>query len=579
VKTPNNGRRGDGLADAVRAYVASDAVAAFQLVLGSPPVPVSYGKKGEAYWPCRFHDDSHPSFRLNPAKQSWWCDPCGLGGDIFDLVERLNNCTFRGALHWLAERFNLNNGHNGSPARQKPRSNREQASAIWADSSPATGTPTETYVRARGITSKIPACIRHAQLKHGPTNQELPAMVVAVTDGEDGVCAVHRTYLRADGTGKADVPRKQQKLALGPVGIGVVRFSPTSDKVAYLEGVENALTIEQAKGIPARAFVGAFRTPIVEDSIVEVYLAADRDPNGNSERHARKAGAELLAKKPQLRVFLTQPRPRPDGGKADFNDVLRERGNQGVCEEFDAGLEQLTAATPLLYRPPSSDFIFDKMDPGAMLQEVRRRFAYLKEQDSVADLDDYLIRSQDGFTSYASKYNALEPHPTNSNQLLKVTMPARWRECPERIELVKPVYEPCLTFPICEIDGRLFFNQWRGFAAEPIESDVSKLLAIVDHIYQDLPEEREHFLQFHAYARQNPGQKIMHALMLISRQQGIGKSLAGEIIGHGLWGERNFAEVEHGHLGASFNSFLKHKKFILANEMLLSSLTSDAMRT
>jgi len=153
-------------------------------------------------------------------------------------------------------------------------------------------------------------------------------------------------------------------------------------------------------------------------------------------------------------------------------------------------------------------------------------------------------------------------------------MSTRWRESPARTELVKPVYEPGLPFPICEIEGRLYFNQWCGFAAEAKPGDVSQLTQLVEHVFEGLPDEREHFLKFHAYARQHPDQKIMHALMLISRQQGIGKSLIGEVVGYGVWGERNFSEVEHGHLGASFNEFLKHKKFILANEMLLSSAAS-----
>jgi hypothetical protein len=193
--------------------------------------------------------------------------------------------------------------------------------------------------------------------------------------------------------------------------------------------------------------------------------------------------------------------------------------------------------------------------------------------DNVVDLYDGIIRSMDGFGHYAAKYNALEQDP-DTGKWRKVITPTRWRESPERIELVKPASEPGLPFPICDIEGQPYFNQWHGFAAEPEEADVSQLIKLVDHVFEELPAERDHFLKFHAYARQHPDQKIMHALMLISRQQGIGKSLIGEIIGYGLWGERNFSEVEHGHLGASFNEFLKHKKFILANEMLLSSAAS-----
>jgi Primase C terminal 2 (PriCT-2)/Family of unknown function (DUF5906) len=229
------------------------------------------------------------------------------------------------------------------------------------------------------------------------------------------------------------------------------------------------------------------------------------------------------------------------------------------------------------WRPPAADFIYDIRDAEGMLRELLRRSAYLKEMDNVADLDDFIIRSMDGFGSYAAKYNALERDP-DTGKWRKVNTAQRWRESSERIELLKPVYEPDLPFPICEMEGQLYFNLWRGFPAEPAKGNVNLMLKVVGHAFQGMPEEKKHFLRFHAHACQHPGEKVMHAIMLISRIQGIGKSLLGEIIGYGLWGERNFSEVEHGHLGANFNTYLKHKKFMLANEMLLSSSTASDKR-
>jgi len=34
--------------------------------------------------------DAHPSCRLNPAKNTWYCDPCGRGGGVLDLARELN---------------------------------------------------------------------------------------------------------------------------------------------------------------------------------------------------------------------------------------------------------------------------------------------------------------------------------------------------------------------------------------------------------------------------------------------------------------------------------------------------------
>ena len=49
---------------------------------------------------CPFHDDHHPSLRVNPEKQEWFCDVCSLGGDVFEFVTRYNQCDFLEALAW-----------------------------------------------------------------------------------------------------------------------------------------------------------------------------------------------------------------------------------------------------------------------------------------------------------------------------------------------------------------------------------------------------------------------------------------------------------------------------------------------
>jgi putative DNA primase/helicase len=356
-----NGRNGDGLAEAVREHVTAHAVEAYERVLGAPPASKSGGATGEFYWHCPFHHpDRDPDFRINPAKgATWFCNVCNFGGDIFDLVKRLDSCEFNPALQKLADCFGLNakstgkkptTGKKSKAADQKPKPQRTDDAAkhtalaanIWSDSSSAARTPTEQYLRTRGITADVPPSIRHHPALRHPSGQELPAMVTVVQDSRTGdLVAIHRTFLKPDGSGKADV--NPQKMALGPIANAAARFAIVTDKLAFAEGVEDALTIQEAKEIPCRATLGGFRreATTVADSVCEVYLCADRDPSGVSERHARLVGAQLLAKKPTLRVYLTQPQPKANGGKVDFNDVLKERGHEGVREEFDAGLEEL----------------------------------------------------------------------------------------------------------------------------------------------------------------------------------------------------------------------------------------------
>ena len=55
--------------------------------------------------PCPFHQDEHPSFYLwegDDGYQRWWCQPCGFGGDIFDLIQRRLGLSFSEALDHAA---------------------------------------------------------------------------------------------------------------------------------------------------------------------------------------------------------------------------------------------------------------------------------------------------------------------------------------------------------------------------------------------------------------------------------------------------------------------------------------------
>ena len=56
---------------------------------------------------CPWHDDSRPSFQVNPNRQSWVCYPCDVRGDVFDYVMRREGVDFREALVMLAERANI----------------------------------------------------------------------------------------------------------------------------------------------------------------------------------------------------------------------------------------------------------------------------------------------------------------------------------------------------------------------------------------------------------------------------------------------------------------------------------------
>ncbi len=66
---------------------------------------VSLKKAGTTYKGlCPFHGEKTPSFVVTPARETWHCFGCGLGGDIFSFVMQRDGVTFPEALRTLAQR-------------------------------------------------------------------------------------------------------------------------------------------------------------------------------------------------------------------------------------------------------------------------------------------------------------------------------------------------------------------------------------------------------------------------------------------------------------------------------------------
>jgi hypothetical protein len=136
--------------------------------------------------------------------------------------------------------------------REKERARREAFvrkswQDTWAASVPLIGSPIERWLEVRGIDAgKLDLgrleCLRWAC--RCPLGRETaPAMVALMTGPATAEpCGIHRTFLRADGAGKANVERVRQML--GPAG--VIRLTPDEDVALGLgvcEGIETGLSV------------------------------------------------------------------------------------------------------------------------------------------------------------------------------------------------------------------------------------------------------------------------------------------------------------------------------------------------
>ena len=70
---------------------------------------------------CPWHEDSRPSFQVNPERQTFRCWVCNLGGDVFSFLMKMERLEFREALEQLAQRagIDLPRGRGGLPTDEK----------------------------------------------------------------------------------------------------------------------------------------------------------------------------------------------------------------------------------------------------------------------------------------------------------------------------------------------------------------------------------------------------------------------------------------------------------------------------
>jgi phage/plasmid primase-like uncharacterized protein len=190
-----------------------------------------------------------------------------------------------------------------------------QAKRLWQEAQPIAGTVAEAYLRGRGITRELPPTLRfHGACWHGPTAKRYPAMVAAVQGA--GLPAVHRTYLRADGSGKAAIDR--DKMMLGGTQGGAVRLSDGPSRLVVAEGIETGLSLlcgllDGPATLWAALSTSGLRGLHLPTQPGRLTIATDGDAPGREAGHALAERAHALG----WQVGTLDP-----GTGCDFNDIL-----------------------------------------------------------------------------------------------------------------------------------------------------------------------------------------------------------------------------------------------------------------
>jgi hypothetical protein len=197
-----------------------------------------------------------------------------------------------------------------------------RARVLYRSTVPGAGTIVEIYWQSRGLAGPLPPVLRFAQYyKHrNPEYGYLPAMVAPVVNVYGQQTGVAATFLRPDGSGKADLPKRDQRQFNGPISGGAVRLAshdPRHELIVStgLETTASAMAIFRLPGWAALADSG-IRDLDLPAEVLAVAIAADNDESGSGQEAALFAYEKWTGEGRSVRLLVP-----PNVGE-DFNHIL-----------------------------------------------------------------------------------------------------------------------------------------------------------------------------------------------------------------------------------------------------------------
>jgi hypothetical protein len=331
------------------------------------PALVPDGRMHHGYWfgrnPTRA--DARPGsfwvIAARPGKTpgAWRDEATGDKGDVLDLIAYCQSTDRAGALKWARawlnyedlpkqqvmaarERYERQKLERERIEQKQLEENRRRAMAVWLESKKGdfSRSVAAMYLAQRGIhLSRLPrmpgalGCLSRG--KHTETGTFWSVMCAALTGPDGKVWAVHRTFLKPDGSGKAEVTPVRKiwpsfagaaiHLWRGETGLPPKEAAKQGlvDTLLICEGVEDGLSVAMARPdlrIWAAGALGNVGNVLLPDCSATVIVAADNDWGKPQAERQLNAALETIARTGRKVLVARSP-----VGK-DFNDCLTDQG-------------------------------------------------------------------------------------------------------------------------------------------------------------------------------------------------------------------------------------------------------------
>jgi hypothetical protein len=205
--------------------------------------------------------------------------------------------------------------------------------------------PSLLYFQVRGIDLaaflELSRAVRFARCWHTATKTERPALIAALTDAFGQVRAIQRLYLTGDHRAKAGKP-----MSLGKISGLAIKLGPPTKTLYIAEGLEDAMTAQQASGGQVSAAAGSSNMPnlVVPDVVTAVVFLGQNDKSDPTQRdktfeqNLAKAAPKLLAQNKSVRVAW------PPSNIKDANDLVRGKTGAALTDGYAAVQRMIDAA-------------------------------------------------------------------------------------------------------------------------------------------------------------------------------------------------------------------------------------------
>jgi putative DNA primase/helicase len=253
------------------------------------------------------------------------CSQCGAG-DGMKLAIEYTGKQFREVASMIDEMVG-NVKADTIPA--KPIMTDEQRRNTLRDTYKATqpvqpGDLVHRYLEARGVDELIyPDALRFAPKLRDGDGGIRPCMVAMVSGPDGKPVSMHRTFLKSDGSGKAEMasPRKMMPGEL-PEG-ACIRLSEyvAGGPLGIAEGIETAMSASALYDMPVWAAINSaiLKKWLPPDGCTEVAVFGDNDPKFGGQSAAWALAHRLAVKGFEVSVHI------PERAGTDWNDVWKAK--------------------------------------------------------------------------------------------------------------------------------------------------------------------------------------------------------------------------------------------------------------